>query len=108
MKAGRSDRGPALLPAGVRLRGAARSARGLLPVHALRLARLPRPGPCAQVYEVVIAWAHEQLPGRPIVLHTWSTNVVQLWLMEKLGFACVLRLSNDRGPGVDAVYGRLP
>lgn len=47
-----------------------RSARGLLPVHALRLARLPRPWPCAQVYEVVIAWAHEQLPGRPIVLHT--------------------------------------
>ena len=27
--------------------------------------------------------------------------------MEKLGFACVLRLSDDRGPGVDAVYGRL-
>ena len=33
---------------------------------------------------------------------------MQLWLMEKLGFACVLRLPDDRGPGVEAVYGRLP
>ena len=50
----------------------------------------------------------EALPGRPIALRTWSTNAAQLRLMEKLGFTCVLRLPDDRGPGVDTVYYRLP
>ena len=48
------------------------------------------------------------MPGRPIALRTWSTNAAQLRLMEKLGFTCVLRLPDDRGPGVDTVYYRLP
>ena len=65
-------------------------------------------GLARRIYEAVIAWAHEQLPGRPIALRTWSTNAAQLRLMEKLGFTCVLRLPDDRGPGVDTVYYRLP
>lgn len=65
-------------------------------------------GLARRIYEAVIAWAHEQLPGRPIALRTWSTNAAQLRLMKKLGFTCVLRLPDDRGPGVDTVYYRLP
>lgn len=43
------------------------------------------------------------LPGW-IVLRTWSTNTGHLRLLDSLGFATILRLRDDRGPGVDTLY----
>ncbi|MGI5884524.1 MAG: GNAT family N-acetyltransferase [Candidatus Spyradocola sp.] len=64
-------------------------------------------GLARKIYEAVIAYARANFPGRPITLRTWSTNGAQLHLMEKLGFTCVRRFPNDRGPGVDTVYYQL-
>lgn len=35
---------------------------------------------------------------------TWSTNRAHVAILERLGFACVERIPDDRGPGVDTVY----
>ena len=59
-----------------------------------------------RLYRASLDWAREHLPGRPVLLRTWSTNRAQAHLMPELGFEEVLRLPNDRGDGVDTVYYR--
>ena len=59
-----------------------------------------------RLYRAAMDWAREHLPGRPVLLRTWSTNRAQAHLMPELGFEEVLRLPNDRGCGVDTVYYR--
>ncbi|MEU8134211.1 GNAT family N-acetyltransferase [Streptodolium elevatio] len=39
-----------------------------------------------------------------VVLRTWSTNHSHLELLRHLGFDGILRLQDDRAPGVDTVY----
>lgn len=46
----------------------------------------------------------ERFPHRRIAFRTWSTNLTQLHLAEKLGYQAVAVLKNDRGEGIDTVY----
>ncbi|MER5641068.1 GNAT family N-acetyltransferase [Kitasatospora sp. NPDC002227] len=39
-----------------------------------------------------------------VVLRTWSTNTGHLRLLDSLGFRSVLRIPDDREPGVDTLY----
>ena len=59
-----------------------------------------------RLYGAALDWARDNLPGRPVLLRTWSTNRAQAHLMPELGFDEVLRLPNDRGNGVDTIYYR--
>ncbi|MBO3101914.1 GNAT family N-acetyltransferase [Cellulomonas fengjieae] len=42
--------------------------------------------------------------GRAVATRTWSGNASHLALLASLGFAEVIRLPDDRGPGLDTVY----
>lgn len=50
----------------------------------------------------------ESSPGEPcaITIRTWSTNLAQIALLEKLGYHAALRIQDDRGPGIDTIYFR--
>jgi ribosomal protein S18 acetylase RimI-like enzyme len=39
-----------------------------------------------------------------VVLRTWSTNTDHLGVIDRLGFTTILRLEDDRLPGVDTLY----
>ena len=46
-------------------------------------------------------------PGRQlptVSTRTWSTNEAHLAILDRLGFECVHRITDDRAPGVDTVY----
>lgn len=47
----------------------------------------------------------ERVVGAGVVsLRTWSTNVAQTEALRRLGYRCVGRVVDDRGPGIDTVY----
>lgn len=51
-------------------------------------------------YETMI----DLFPGRDLYTRTWHTNYPHLKVLDKLGFAEIVRLPNHRGPGMDTVY----
>lgn len=61
-----------------------------------------------KIYAVVFQYIHETYPDSTIAFRTWSTNAAQMYLVKKLGLTEILRLPNDRGPGVDTIYYVLP
>lgn len=75
-------------------------------------------GPLAYVTTVVVAPAARgqgagralyvallrELAGGPVATRTWSRNDAHLALLASLGFVEVVRLPDDRGPGLDTVY----
>ena len=63
--------------------------------------------PCArgkglmkQFYREMIALA----PERFICTRTWHTPAPHLHILDTLGFHCIARLKDHRGPGMDTVY----
>lgn len=47
----------------------------------------------------------ESVVGTGVVsLRTWSTNVAQTEALRRLGYRCVGRVVDDRGPGIDTMY----
>ncbi|MBD3778460.1 MAG: GNAT family N-acetyltransferase [Micrococcales bacterium] len=75
-------------------------------------------GPVAYVTTVVVAPAARgqgagralyaallrELAGGAVATRTWSRNDAHLALLASLGFVEVVRLPDDRGPGLDTVY----
>ena len=59
-----------------------------------------RRGLARAMYETLLA----ELDGGPVATRTWSGNTAHLNLLADLGFDEVIRLTDDRGPGVDTVY----
>ena len=57
-----------------------------------------------KIYAAVFDYIHQTYPGETIAFRTWSTNEAQMYLVKKLGLTEVLRLVDDRGPGVDTIY----
>ena len=53
-----------------------------------------------QFYREMIALA----PERWICTRTWHTNAAHLHILDTLGFRCIARLKDHRGPGMDTVY----
>ena len=51
-------------------------------------------------YEAMIAL----YPDRDLYTRTWHTNYPHLKVLDRLGFAEIVRLPNHRGPGMDTVY----
>lgn len=75
-------------------------------------------GPSSYVSTVCVAPAHrrrgvasalyglleERVAPGTVSLRTWSTNVAQITALERRGYACVRRIADDRGAGIDTVY----
>lgn len=57
-----------------------------------------------KIYAAVFAHIHRTYPEQTIAFRTWSTNAAQMHLVKRLGLTEVLRLPDDRGPGVDTIY----
>ncbi len=53
-----------------------------------------------QFYREMIALA----PDRFLCTRTWHTNYAHLHILDTLGFQCIARLKDHRGPGMDTVY----
>ncbi len=57
-----------------------------------------------RIYGAVFDYIHRTYLNSTIAFRTWSTNAAQMYLVKKLGLTEILRLKDDRGPGVDTIY----
>lgn len=64
-----------------------------------------RRGLARALYETLFVEVRHDEPGAgAVATRTWSGNDSHLTLLESLGFVEVIRLADDRGPGIDTVY----
>lgn len=56
------------------------------------------------LYELAEGDIARKFPGSRITLRTWSTNEAQDHILARIGYDLILRLKDDRGPGIDTVY----
>ena len=61
-------------------------------------------GVSPRIYAATFEYVRENYPEAVIAFRTWSTNAAQMHLVKKLGLTEILRLPDDRGPGVDTIY----
>lgn len=73
---------------------------------------------CNYISTIIVAKSHRkqgltskmygklfEISGKtPIVTRTWSENAAHIALLHKLQFREILRIPDDRGPGIDTVY----
>lgn len=56
------------------------------------------------IYHTLFEKIYKENPHAVVSLRTWSTNMAQIHLMEKMNFYCAARLKNHRGEGIDTLY----
>ena len=66
--------------------------------------RARRRGLARALYEALFDEARHEVGGGAVATRTWAGNESHLTLLAHLGFVELIRLPDDRGPGVDTVY----